>query len=90
MKVNFYKRVRVISARTFYRESVSVSEVFESKDIRRAPRLLQAIGPLAFGVTDGDDAKIDVPKMGKFGMGDVTKTLVQFTPGIQFSMNAFL
>ncbi|PAV58239.1 hypothetical protein WR25_16487 [Diploscapter pachys] len=56
------------------------AEVFESKDIRRAPRLLQAIGPLAFGVTDGDDAKIDVPKMGKFGMGDVTKTLVQFTP----------
>lgn len=65
-----------------YRESVAISEVFESKDIRRAPRLLQAIGPLAFGVTDGDDAKIDVPKMGKFGLGDVTKTLVQFTPGI--------
>ncbi|CAI5441149.1 unnamed protein product [Caenorhabditis angaria] len=47
---------------------------------RKPPAILQLIGPLAFGRKDGDDAKMNIPMMGNFGVGDVTQTIAKFTP----------
>ncbi|EGT52779.1 hypothetical protein CAEBREN_20475 [Caenorhabditis brenneri] len=51
------------------------------RDIRRKPpAILQLMGPLAFGRKDGDDAKMNVPLLGKFGVGDVNQLTAKFTP----------
>ncbi|KAK6738093.1 hypothetical protein RB195_020288 [Necator americanus] len=53
----------------------------EARDIRRRPpAILRAIGPLAVGKRDGDDAKMVVPGLGTFGIGDVKSTIAKFTP----------
>uniref|UniRef100_A0A1I7TG14 Ntox44 domain-containing protein n=1 Tax=Caenorhabditis tropicalis TaxID=1561998 RepID=A0A1I7TG14_9PELO len=38
------------------------------------------MGPLAFGRKDGDDAKMHVPLLGQFGVGDVNQMTAKFTP----------
>ncbi|KAE9414858.1 hypothetical protein Angca_000022 [Angiostrongylus cantonensis] len=53
----------------------------EAREIRRRPpAFLQAIGPLAFGKRDGDDAKIVLPGLGTFGVGDVKSSIAKFIP----------
>ncbi|XGW08578.1 hypothetical protein V3C99_011139 [Haemonchus contortus] len=47
---------------------------------RRPPVILQAIGPLAFGKRDGDDAKMEIPGFGTFGVGDVKSSIARFVP----------
>ncbi|CAO4368055.1 unnamed protein product [Caenorhabditis nigoni] len=47
---------------------------------RKPPAILQMIGPLAFGRKDGDDAKMHVPLLGQFGVGDVNQMTAKFTP----------
>lgn len=47
---------------------------------RKPPALLQLIGPLAFGRKDGNDAKVQVPLLGQFGVGDVGQMTAKFTP----------
>uniref|UniRef100_A0A158P5U5 Amidase domain-containing protein n=1 Tax=Angiostrongylus cantonensis TaxID=6313 RepID=A0A158P5U5_ANGCA len=37
-------------------------------------------GPLAFGKRDGDDAKIVLPGLGTFGVGDVKSSIAKFIP----------
>ncbi|CAD6192602.1 unnamed protein product [Caenorhabditis auriculariae] len=52
-----------------------------SSEIRRKqPLILELLGPLAFGKKNGDDAKVNLPMIGKFGLGDVTQTVAKFTP----------
>ncbi|RCN31039.1 hypothetical protein ANCCAN_23191 [Ancylostoma caninum] len=53
----------------------------EARDIRRRPPLiLNSIGPLAVGKRDGDDAKMVVPGLGTFGLGDVKSSIAKFIP----------
>ncbi|ETN81221.1 hypothetical protein NECAME_17930, partial [Necator americanus] len=57
----------------------------EARDIRRRPpAILRAIGPLAVGKRDGDDAKMVVPGLGTFGIGDVKSTIAKFIPVFPF------
>uniref|UniRef100_A0A8R1HVB2 Uncharacterized protein n=1 Tax=Caenorhabditis japonica TaxID=281687 RepID=A0A8R1HVB2_CAEJA len=53
------------------------------EDCRCAKEVINArvlIGPLAFGRKDGDDAKMHVPLLGQFGVGDVSQMTAKFTP----------
>uniref|UniRef100_A0A1I7X9R2 Lipase_3 domain-containing protein n=1 Tax=Heterorhabditis bacteriophora TaxID=37862 RepID=A0A1I7X9R2_HETBA len=47
---------------------------------RKPPMILQAIGPLAIGKRDGDDAKMELPGFGTFGVGDVKSSIAKFIP----------
>ncbi|KAL6736070.1 hypothetical protein Aduo_006460 [Ancylostoma duodenale] len=53
----------------------------DTRDIRRRPPLiLNSLGPLAIGKRDGDDAKMVVPGLGTFGLGDVKSSIAKFIP----------
>ncbi|WKX93162.1 hypothetical protein Q1695_010868 [Nippostrongylus brasiliensis] len=47
---------------------------------RRPPAFLSAMGPLAVGKRDGDDAKMALPGIGTFGVGDVKSSVAKFIP----------
>ncbi|KJH45485.1 hypothetical protein DICVIV_08488 [Dictyocaulus viviparus] len=50
-------------------------------EIRKSPTtFLQSIGPLAVGKRDGDDAKVMLPGLGTFGVGDVKSSFAKFIP----------